>query len=228
MRQQTRVLPLRPSPTTQTIRAGPRPSWSSFSPIRSAVGIRQIGQPSPARATSAMAALEDGMGNKGSVIADRPSPSRPRTGRAGGLMQINRLRFRNVYTVLTPMNLCRPENKGNTTTGGSQIMKAIALVGLFLVLGGSATAECYDVFGCSDHDVFRLRDLESGPNCEFLYTMRNQIYADHRYCFKNSASDLIIWQPGLRERKSRCIGPERRRTRERGDDPQSREGARMS
>lgn len=47
----------------------------------------------------------------------------------------------------------------------------------------AAEAECYDVFGCAHVDRFRLRDLVSGPNCDFLYTMRNQIYAEHHYCF---------------------------------------------
>jgi hypothetical protein len=44
-------------------------------------------------------------------------------------------------------------------------------------------ADCYDVFGCADRDAFRLGDLLDGPNCDFLYTMRNGIYAEHHYCF---------------------------------------------
>lgn len=47
-----------------------------------------------------------------------------------------------------------------------------------------ALADCYDVFGCSDKDSFRLNDLLDGPNCDFLYTMRNAIYRQHGYCFK--------------------------------------------
>ena len=39
------------------------------------------------------------------------------------------------------------------------------------------------MFGCTDSNRFRVSDLMAGPNCEFLYTMRNQIYADHHYCF---------------------------------------------
>ena len=64
-------------------------------------------------------------------------------------------------------------------------MKAFVVGGILLALGGPAAAECYDVFGCSDQNLFRMRDLTSGPNCDFLYTMRNQIYADHHYCFKS-------------------------------------------
>jgi hypothetical protein len=48
---------------------------------------------------------------------------------------------------------------------------------------GSARAACYDVFGCANVNRFRTRDLMSGPNCDFLYTMRNEIYAEHHYCF---------------------------------------------
>ncbi len=63
-------------------------------------------------------------------------------------------------------------------------MRTLALLTALLVAGGPAAAGCYDVFGCSGSDLFRFRDLVNGPNCEFLYTMRNQIYADHGYCFK--------------------------------------------
>ena len=53
-----------------------------------------------------------------------------------------------------------------------------------VVYGGAAAADCYDVFGCTNRDRFRVGDLTSGPNCEFLYLMRNGIYAQHGYCFQ--------------------------------------------
>ena len=63
-------------------------------------------------------------------------------------------------------------------------MRVSAVLVFGFVMGGSAaSAECYDVFGCTDKNPVRLSDLLSGPNCDFLYTMRNQIYADHGYCF---------------------------------------------
>ena len=65
-------------------------------------------------------------------------------------------------------------------------MKALVVVGVLLAVGGPAAAECYDVFGCTDRDLFQMRDLTSGPNCDFLYTMRNQIYAEHHYCLKTA------------------------------------------
>ena len=46
----------------------------------------------------------------------------------------------------------------------------------FTALSGAALADCYDVFGCSDRNYFRAADLADGPNCDFLYTMRNAIY----------------------------------------------------
>ena len=61
---------------------------------------------------------------------------------------------------------------------------ALVLVfSLVLSFASAASAECYEVFGCANANPFRLSDLLSGPNCDFLYTMRNQIYADHGYCF---------------------------------------------
>jgi hypothetical protein len=55
--------------------------------------------------------------------------------------------------------------------------------GLVLCGANAASAECYDVFGCANANRFHYSDLVSGPTCEFLYLMRNQIYAEHGYCF---------------------------------------------
>jgi hypothetical protein len=54
---------------------------------------------------------------------------------------------------------------------------------IFLTLSTGAHAACYDVFGCSDHNYFRANDLMNGPNCDFLYMMRNSIYKERGYCF---------------------------------------------
>jgi len=63
-------------------------------------------------------------------------------------------------------------------------LKFITYVALaFATSAGAAHADCYDVYGCSDRDRFRLQQLLDGPNCEFLYEMRNGIYAAHHYCF---------------------------------------------
>jgi YARHG domain len=62
---------------------------------------------------------------------------------------------------------------------------SVALASFMAVNGSAANAECYDVFGCSDRNAFRLHDLVSGPNCEFFCTMRNAIFAVHHFCFKS-------------------------------------------
>jgi len=67
-----------------------------------------------------------------------------------------------------------------------------------LTLANSAMADCYDVFGCSDRDRFRLRNLTSGPNCDFLYTMRNSIYAQHQYCFHTPRAIATFGNQGCR------------------------------
>jgi hypothetical protein len=59
----------------------------------------------------------------------------------------------------------------------------LALV-LSILAAPMAKADCYDVFGCTAQNAFRLNDLLNGPNCEFLYVMRNRIYAEHGYCFR--------------------------------------------
>ncbi len=58
-------------------------------------------------------------------------------------------------------------------------------LGTLMVLASvpSVHAECYDVFGCSDRTYFRLNDLMRGPNCEFLWQMRNSMYKERGYCF---------------------------------------------
>ena len=57
----------------------------------------------------------------------------------------------------------------------------VALAGW--LAAGPAAADCYDVFGCTDRNLFRVADLMDGPTCEFLWTMRNTIFKQHGYCF---------------------------------------------
>jgi YARHG domain len=67
-----------------------------------------------------------------------------------------------------------------------KVKLAMALSGALLALSGAAYADCYDVFGCTERDRFSFEQLANGPNCEFLYTMRNRIYQQHQYCFKTA------------------------------------------
>jgi len=59
----------------------------------------------------------------------------------------------------------------------------LVIVAILVMLATPAYADCYDVFGCSDKNYFRAADLRDGPNCEFLWVMRNSIYSQHGYCF---------------------------------------------
>ncbi|HLW89920.1 MAG TPA: YARHG domain-containing protein [Roseiarcus sp.] len=70
------------------------------------------------------------------------------------------------------------------------------LVAALIALAGPARADCYDVFGCSERNQFRLQDLLAGPNCDFLYEMRNRIYAEHHYCFKTQRAIATLGNEG--------------------------------
>jgi hypothetical protein len=61
-----------------------------------------------------------------------------------------------------------------------------ALTGAAVMFASAAQADCYDAFGCTDRNRFSFEQLANGPNCEFLYEMRNRIYAEHGYCFKTA------------------------------------------
>jgi YARHG domain len=59
-----------------------------------------------------------------------------------------------------------------------------ALVSVLIVAPGAARADCFDVYGCTDKDLFRLKDIyETEITCDFLYQIRNGIYKTHGYCF---------------------------------------------
>lgn len=66
----------------------------------------------------------------------------------------------------------------------SAVLGLIVMAGVAPLASGPARADCYDVYGCTDTDRFRLQDLLDGPNCQFLWTMRNAIYKERGYCFR--------------------------------------------
>jgi hypothetical protein len=76
--------------------------------------------------------------------------------------------------------------------------RAIALAGALLTVSSAAYADCYDVFGCTDRNRFNFAELANGPNCEFLYEMRNRIYAQHGYCFKTARAISTLGNQGCR------------------------------
>jgi hypothetical protein len=59
---------------------------------------------------------------------------------------------------------------------------AIAL-GLALLTSGSAMANCYEIIGCPDEDVFKKSDLKKF-SCSTLWELRNTMYFEQGYCFK--------------------------------------------
>jgi hypothetical protein len=59
---------------------------------------------------------------------------------------------------------------------------AIAL-GIALLTSGSAMANCYEIIGCSDQDLFKKSDLKKF-SCSTLWELRNAFYFEHGYCFK--------------------------------------------
>ncbi|MCI4677407.1 YARHG domain-containing protein [Rhodoblastus acidophilus] len=54
------------------------------------------------------------------------------------------------------------------------------------------------MFGCTDRNFFRAQDLYDGPNCEFLYVMRNSIYKEHGYCFTTPRAIRTFGNAGCR------------------------------
>ena len=79
-----------------------------------------------------------------------------------------------------------------------RVVRIAAVAALVAATATPALADCYDVFGCSNRDVFRYRDLVSGPNCEFLWQMRNRIYQENGYCFKTARAIATLGNDGCR------------------------------
>jgi hypothetical protein len=76
---------------------------------------------------------------------------------------------------------------------------AVATIGI----AGPALAGCFDLLGCTDRDLFSkhfsyLASRSQGPNCDFLWQMRNQIFAEHGYCFRTARGISEIGNEGCR------------------------------
>lgn len=69
---------------------------------------------------------------------------------------------------------------------------------------GSSEAACYDILGCTDRDLFSQHfdylaaPHPNGPNCEFLWQMRNGIFAEHGYCFHTARGIATFGNKGCR------------------------------
>ena len=65
-------------------------------------------------------------------------------------------------------------------TGGA------ALVGsCFLLSAAPASADCFELIGCTDSGYFRQSDLRQ-LSCENLWYVRNRIYDENGFCFKTA------------------------------------------
>jgi hypothetical protein len=73
---------------------------------------------------------------------------------------------------------------------GARRLSIAAIVALVGSLASPVLADCYDILGCTDKSAFSAHYdylvAADGPTCDFLYVMRNQIYAQHGYCFKTA------------------------------------------
>jgi YARHG domain len=69
---------------------------------------------------------------------------------------------------------------------------------------GPALADCYDILGCTDRDLFSKHfeylgaPHPTGPNCNFLWVMRNSILRQHGYCFHTHRRAKAAGSGGLR------------------------------
>ena len=79
-----------------------------------------------------------------------------------------------------------------------------AAFGLLAAVGimAPALADCYDLVGCDNKDLFSrhyddyLGSIANGPNCDFLYMMRNRIYQQHGYCFSTARAISTLGNDG--------------------------------
>ncbi|WP_375457553.1 YARHG domain-containing protein [uncultured Enterovirga sp.] len=96
---------------------------------------------------------------------------------------------------LAPDRIAPPEKRN-----GGNLETLVDLCPRLLALAWSPAAEaaCYDVFGCTERDDFRAADLRGGPNCEFLWAMRNQIFKDRGYCFRTARAISYFGNEGCR------------------------------
>lgn len=84
---------------------------------------------------------------------------------------------------------------------GSRAAAIAAGVLVAMMAVGPALADCYDVVGCTNKNLFSrnysyLGSVSDGPSCDFLYMMRNRIYAQHGYCFKTARGISEIGNSG--------------------------------
>ena len=91
-------------------------------------------------------------------------------------------------------------------------LRAAALA-LFAAVGIATPtlADCYDLVGCDNKDLFSkhygdyLGSIADGPNCDFLYMMRNRIYQQHGYCFSTERAISTLGNAGCSIRNQAAV-----------------------
>jgi YARHG domain len=74
-----------------------------------------------------------------------------------------------------------------------------------------ALADCYDLVGCDNKDSFSkhygdyLGSIADGPNCDFLYMMRNRIYQQHGYCFSTARAISALGNAGCTTKNQAAV-----------------------
>lgn len=77
---------------------------------------------------------------------------------------------------------------------------AVILAGMTM----PSLADCYDILGCTDRDLFSKHfeylaaPHPTGPNCNFLWVMRNSILRQHGYCFHTARGKSEMGNEGCR------------------------------
>ena len=88
----------------------------------------------------------------------------------------------------------------------------VAMLLASLAISSASKAACYDILGCANRNDFArhfsdyLASVADGPNCEFLYQMRNEIYREHGYCFTTPRAISTLGNDGCRVRDISRLG----------------------
>lgn len=85
-----------------------------------------------------------------------------------------------------------------------RLFGAAAVVAIGLA-GPAMADDCYDILGCADRNLFSRHFDDylaaphpEGPNCEFLWGMRNGIFARRGYCFHTARGKSQFGNEGCR------------------------------
>jgi len=63
-----------------------------------------------------------------------------------------------------------------------QLLRGPLTAALAVVAAVPASANCYELIGCSNKDIYKMSDLMQ-LGCQPLWEVRNRIYKENGYCF---------------------------------------------